>query len=72
MPLYLFSCKDCAHKFEKLLPFSKIDEVVCEKCSSKHVERVYDGATVFGSAAKEQAPLPACDRGCPGCPNARR
>ena len=67
MPLYLFQCTVCGHKFEKLTPFSKIEEVVCEKCR-KPVERVYDGASVFGGAAsREPAPAAPCPCGCPGC-----
>lgn len=71
MPMYLFLCRDCAQEFEKLLSYTKINEVVCPHCGSTKIDRVYDGATVFGGAAPAQEPMPACDRGCPGCPNAK-
>lgn len=72
MPLYLFACKECGHKFETLTSFSRIEEVVCEKCGGQ-VERVYDGASVFGGASsKEPAQAAACPHCCPGCPNAVR
>ncbi|MDO4739935.1 MAG: zinc ribbon domain-containing protein [Eubacteriales bacterium] len=72
MPLYLFSCKSCGHKFEALTSFSKIGQVVCEKCGEQ-VERLYDGATVFGgSSEKEAQSAPACPGCCPGCARAQR
>ena len=72
MPLYLFACKTCGHKFEVLTSFSRIDQVICEKCEGE-VERVYDGASVFGgTSAKASAPETPCAGGCPGCPHAQR
>lgn len=72
MPLYLLQCTSCGYRFEKLTPFSKIEEVVCEKCG-KRVERVYDGASVFGGVPSKEpesaAPCPGC---CPGCTMAQR
>jgi len=72
MPLYLVQCKKCGHKFEKLTSFSNLGKIVCEKCASE-VERVYDGAGVFGMSSVKEAPAPApCAGGCPGCPHAQR
>lgn len=72
MPLYLFACRKCGHRFEKLMPFARVGEAACEKCGGE-VERVYDGAGVFGGrTTKEAQPAPECGRCCPGCPNAKR
>lgn len=72
MPLYLVQCRKCGHKFEKLTSFSKVGQIVCEKCGGE-VDRVYDGAGVFGGPAVQEAPAAApCAGGCPGCPHAQR
>ena len=40
MPLYGFECQDCENDFEELvMSSSQIDDVVCPKCGSKHVQR---------------------------------
>lgn len=38
MPIYEFVCKKCG-RFDDLIPFSKIKEIVCPKCSGK-VKRI--------------------------------
>ena len=71
MPLYLMQCKDCGHKFEVLTSFSRLGEAACEKCGGK-VDRVYDGAGVFGGSSVKEAPAQAnCAGCCPGCPHAQ-
>jgi len=72
MPLYLLQCKECGHKFEKLTSFSRLGEAVCEQCGAP-VERVYDGAGVFGGSSEKAAPAQeGCAGCCPGCPHAQR
>lgn len=40
MPLYGFECQDCEDEFEELvMSSSTVDDVVCPKCGSKHVQR---------------------------------
>ena len=39
MPIYEYTCKKCAKKFELLRRFSDTAEVTCPKCSSVEVER---------------------------------
>lgn len=40
MPLYGFECQDCEDEFEELVMSSfKVEDVVCPKCGSKHVQR---------------------------------
>ena len=39
MPIYDYTCKKCAKKFELLRRFSDTAEVTCPRCSSVEVER---------------------------------
>ncbi|MEN8614519.1 zinc ribbon domain-containing protein [Dehalogenimonas sp. THU2] len=39
MPIYEYSCKKCAKKFELLRRFSDTAEVTCPKCGAVEVER---------------------------------
>ncbi len=39
MPIYEFICKDCGNEFELLFKTQSIDEVSCQKCNSKRVEK---------------------------------
>ncbi|MEW8978151.1 MAG: zinc ribbon domain-containing protein [Symbiobacterium sp.] len=32
MPFYRFECKECGHRFEELVAYSRRDEVTCPKC----------------------------------------
>ena len=43
MPIYNFQCKNCKHKFEKILAISKIKEVKCPKCNSIECEKLITG-----------------------------
>ena len=40
MPIYEFRCPKCEHEFEKVVSYSKIDEVECPECEEKPVERL--------------------------------
>ncbi|MEF3274032.1 MAG: zinc ribbon domain-containing protein, partial [Chloroflexus sp.] len=40
MPMYEYSCLDCARQFERLLPMNATDQhVVCPFCQSTHTRR---------------------------------
>lgn len=39
MPIYEYTCKKCAKKFELLRRFSDTAEVTCPRCASVEVER---------------------------------
>ena len=65
LPLYLFRCKECGHKFEKLTSISRMGETVCEKCGAR-VERVYDGVRVFGGKSGGGSSC-SCGGNCAGC-----
>ncbi len=66
MPLYLLKCTKCGHTFEKLTPFSRLGEAVCEKCGEK-AERVYAGASiaVFTGKGARSSSCGGCT--CPNC-----
>ena len=40
MPLYEYQCPKCGEQFEEIVPFSRADEVVCEKCGYEKPERL--------------------------------
>jgi putative FmdB family regulatory protein len=41
MPIYLFECRNCNHRFELLRPLNtKDDEVECPECHTKLPERL--------------------------------
>ena len=41
VPIYEFSCKTCAERFEELVSASAAEEVACPGCGSSEVERVF-------------------------------
>lgn len=46
MPIYEYTCKDCGHKFEKMLRIFEIfDEVLCPECQSKNLEKKFSHFT---------------------------
>jgi putative FmdB family regulatory protein len=51
MPIYAFVCRGCKKKFEVLEPITEYNRktVVCPKCKSKKVERVWGEVNVVTS-----------------------
>jgi len=42
MPSYEYKCKSCGEKFELRKSIAKDDDtIICPKCGSKHIGRVY-------------------------------
>ncbi len=67
MPMYEYSCLDCARQFERLLPMSATDQlVVCPFCQSTHVQRRLSlfAAHSRGGTTVETAPTAATGGGC--------
>ena len=56
MPIYKFSCNQCGKIFDKILLSSDIYSVVCSKCSSKEISRVFSGGE---NATKSATCIPA-------------
>ncbi|RMG66485.1 MAG: zinc ribbon domain-containing protein [Calditrichaeota bacterium] len=50
MPIFEYRCKDCGHRFEKLVFGSQSLEVRCEKCGSQHVEKMI---SAFATSASQ-------------------
>lgn len=64
MPIYTFRCPKCQDKFTDIFPMrdSNGENVVCPKCKSKGVKRVYEGSFSIGTKSK----APSCSSGvCP-------
>ena len=46
MPIYEFRCRDCNHRFEKLVRGElSIPDCTCTKCDSSKLERLMSAAT---------------------------
>lgn len=48
MGMYDFQCKKCNHVFEELIEFVDIPKVRCQKCNSKRVTKLLNGALGLG------------------------
>jgi len=60
MPIYEYRCKNCQHKFEKLVRMSTADdEIECPACHERQVEKVPSlfGARSAGQSAFAGGPL---------------
>lgn len=63
MPIYEYTCAECRRDFEVLL-LSAAEEVACENCGSKRVEKRF---SVFGvgTSSTDDCAMPACPpQGC--------
>ncbi|HHT05416.1 MAG TPA: zinc ribbon domain-containing protein [Hydrogenispora sp.] len=49
MPIYEFSCSQCAHQFEELCK-SHTEEIACPKCGSKETNRLFSPFAVTGGS----------------------
>ena len=67
MPIYEFNCRDCRSNFEKLIPASGRDSVLCPECNSQRTVRhisLTAPAQVAGGGSRS-APPESC--GAPNC-----
>lgn len=65
MPLYLYRCRECGKRFEKLVSIAERENVKCESCGGG-VERVYEGSCAFGKKAGGGCSGKSCAC-CSGC-----
>jgi putative FmdB family regulatory protein len=49
MPIYEYSCRQCGHRFEKLLKHATDESVVCPSCGSSLVVRECSSFSSTGS-----------------------
>ncbi|MFZ5353990.1 MAG: FmdB family zinc ribbon protein [Bacillota bacterium] len=52
MALLDFRCKSCGEKFFELISSSSKDSIKCPKCSSKDIQQVYEGKSIFSHTSK--------------------
>jgi len=61
MPIFEFRCRECGSQFEKIV-ISERTGIVCEKCSSPQLEKLFSAFAVVGSsrqaAPAESGPCP--------------
>ena len=55
MPLYEYYCSDCKSKFELLVSSQHADDIVCMKCHSEKVRRLFSVFAFTGSAAEDSS-----------------
>jgi len=66
MPIFEYQCKDCGHKFEKLILGEK-EEIRCPKCDSKNVKKLLPSSIGVGRKGKEGGSCQSCQGTCPLC-----
>jgi len=68
MPIYEYQCKNCSHKFEKLV-FGK-EKIKCPKCQSGNLKKLLSTfSTVKGSSDSSGCQGGVCNLNCPSCRN---
>lgn len=68
MPIYEYKCKNCNHKFEKLI-FGE-EEVKCPKCSSISLQKLISNVNISKPDSDNSE---SCGNGtCNICPTCRR
>ncbi len=65
MPIYEYTCKDCANQFEALVRTDTIPE--CPSCHSKDLEKLL---SVFATTGASTTAPPMMPSPCGSCPNA--
>ncbi len=70
MPIYRYKCKSCGKEFDFLhKSMSASEEVKCEACGSKEVERLLTTFSVGGDSSSGSSDLGfggSCPSCCPG------
>lgn len=57
MPLYEYECKNCGHKFEKLVSISKADESQkCPECGKEDSQKQFSTFATFSVGSSIPAP----------------
>lgn len=51
MPIYEYRCENCGALFEKLVSYSKRDEVKCDQCGAEQTTRQVSTFATSGSSA---------------------
>lgn len=63
MPLYEYCCKDCGAEFEEIVPVARADQVVCNVCGSKKIERLASSFSCSIKTSGSQASGAFCEFG---------
>jgi len=61
MPIFEYICKDCDHKFEKLV-LSSEDHTFCDNCSSEKLEKLFSTFGVKSDATPSSSEV--AESGC--------
>jgi len=62
MPIFEYACKDCDHKFEKLV-LSSDDHTFCDNCNSEKLEKLF---STFG-VKSDDSTLSSSENAESGC-----
>jgi putative FmdB family regulatory protein len=62
MPNYTFRCPKCGYKFSGMFLMKDHDggKVICPKCKSKGVKRVFEGSFFIGKSRQSSCPTGTC------------
>lgn len=41
MPVYSFQCDQCGHEFTRLVSIKNNENIICPKCGSRNIKRLY-------------------------------
>ncbi|GAC1657591.1 MAG: hypothetical protein NVS9B1_15730 [Candidatus Dormibacteraceae bacterium] len=72
MPIYEYSCEECAGKFDVLTSFSDRERAkACPHCESRRTRVLVSAFAAFGAAGEDRAPVSlggggGCGPGCCG------
>ncbi len=67
MPIYEYACKECDHRFEKLVKSAAAaDKAACPKCGSGKTSRSFSVFAVGTESGKSSAPAPGMCGRCGG------
>jgi len=64
MPIYEFTCGECGTTFEKILLDGKTENLVCPRCSSENIEKIFSVSSVHTGGIKSN---PSCGNAQPCC-----
>jgi putative FmdB family regulatory protein len=65
MPLFEYSCRNCAHRFERLSSVKSTETVICPNCQSEQVDRLL-GLPGLGKVV-DTSSVTQCSKDGPPC-----
>lgn len=71
MPIYEFICKECGEHFESLVPVGGEKNVLCLKCRSNNIQKLFSSFGIGGTSNRLTGSSNSCvacsTKTCPTC-----